>query len=101
MVSAVVASSAASTRLQALGQALRLLDRAPLDADDPVQVLAYYLMADAVVGQVIATPARDLEGLRIKAETVAWCCASRRDFALGETFSDRTIGSLLQDLLAA
>lgn len=90
-----------STRLRALGHALRLLDAAPIDEDDPEQRLAYYLVAEGVVGQVIATPAVDLAGLRIKAEAVAWCCASRSDFALGDSFSDRAIGSLLRDLLAA
>jgi len=89
------------TRLRSLGVAVRLLWTAAVDLDDPIQEAAYYAGADQLIAAVIATPARDFAGAQVKAETVAWCCASRCDFALGTTSAERVIGSLLTDLLTA
>lgn len=93
-----------AAQLAALGTGIALLWRLEVDADDPGQAeaqAAYDRAADGLVGLIVATPAADLGGLRVKAEAIAWCCASRTDFALGETSEARLIRSLLQDLLAA
>lgn len=88
-----------AARLRRLAVALRLLERVEIDYDDPAQETPYLRLAEQLVAQVIATPAGDLAGARTKAEAVAWCCASRTDFTLGEALSSRVIGSLLRDLL--
>ena len=91
-------------RLVALGRGIRLLWSIAVDDDaagGEALVRAYYQMADGVIALVAATPAADLAGLRVKAEAVAWCCASRTDFALGESSEAMLIGSMLRDLLAA
>lgn len=82
-----------------MGVALRLLWDAPVDYDNEADEAAYYTIAARCVSIVIATPASDLDGLRIKAQAVAWCCASHTDFALGDSSCARVIGSLLRDLL--
>jgi hypothetical protein len=91
----------ADTRLQALALALELLTAAePPGGADAAQARAFNQLANRVIARVIATPALALAGLRVKAQAVAWCCASRHDFALGETAGERVIASLLADLLA-
>lgn len=88
-------------RLEKLGTAVRLLWAAAPDLDDPIQEAAYYRHAERLVEAIVATPARDFAGAMVKAETVAWCCASRTDFGLGRTGSERVITSLIRDLLTA
>jgi hypothetical protein len=86
-------------RMRALGVAVRLLKSAHVDLDDAAAADAYYAAAELLIAAVIATPARDFAGAQVKAETVAWCCASRTEFGLGQTAAERLIGSLLRDLL--
>lgn len=87
-------------RLRAAAAALSLLAATDFDREDAIASEAYYRLADPHVAAIVATPARDLEEIRIKAETVAWCCASRRDFGLdGPAMSERVITSLLRDIL--
>lgn len=90
-------------RLVALGRGVSLLWTIEVDdgETDPAAVAAYHQLADGMIALVLATPAADLAGLKVKAEAVAWCCASRTDFALGDTSEALLIGSLLRDLLAA
>jgi hypothetical protein len=95
----IKSSTSNERRLQALGTALGLLWEVAIDQEDPIQSAAYYGHADQLLAVVLATPAHGLAGLRVKAEFVAWCCASRTDFALGQTSSERVIHSLLIDLL--
>lgn len=93
-----------AARLAALGAGVSLLWAVEVDHDDPAQAeasTAYYLTADGIMALIEATPAADLPGLKIKAQAVAWCCASQTDFALGDTSEAKLIGSLLRDLLAA
>jgi len=71
----------------------------PIEPDDPAHAAAFDRLAGKVIAVLVATPARDLDGLRIKAEAVAWCCGSRHDFAMGEASADRVIASMLLDLL--
>ena len=92
-----------AARLAELGTGVGLLWAIEVDSDDPDQaetVSNIYAMAEALISLIADTPARELTGIRIKAEAVAWCCASRTDFALGDTSEARLIGSLLRDLLA-
>lgn len=89
-----------SRRLQILGLTLGLLGSADLLETDPAREAGYYACADALIARIVATPAADFMGAQIKAEAIAWCCASRTDFALGETSEQVLIGSLLRDLLA-
>lgn len=77
-----------------------LLGATELLESDPALEAAYYACADALIERIIVTPAGDLVGVRVKAEAVAWCCASRTDFSLGETMAERVITALLVDLLA-
>ncbi|WP_337186558.1 hypothetical protein [Phenylobacterium sp.] len=90
----------AGRRLGALGHAVKLLWAATPDLGDPAQEAAYYALADDLLAAIVATPAADFGSAQIKAEAVAWCCASRSDFGLGDTGAERVIGSLLRDLLA-
>ena len=90
-----------SARLQALGVAVRLLWEAPVDLDDAAETEAYYSSANVLMAAIIAAPARTFADAQVKAEAVAWCCASRTDFGLGHTSSERVIHSLLTDLLYA
>ena len=93
-------TTATSGRLRALGVTIGLLNAAEIDYEDPVEEEAYYRAARWVIDQVIATPAADLAGMIVKAEAVAWCCASRTDFWLGSTSQERVTASILRDLLA-
>lgn len=88
-------------RLEKLGVAVRLLWSASPNLDDTAQEAAYYRCADVILDAIVATPARSFTGAMVKAEAVAWCCASRTDFGLGETGSERVMASLLRDLLTA
>lgn len=89
--------------LHRLGLAVQALQRRARHVDfaDDGQALAYYAEGDQVVEAIIAARAREIDDLRVKAEAIAWACASRTDFALGDTASERLMGSILQDLLAA
>lgn len=87
-------------RLRALGVTIGLLCGAEVDYDDAAEAAAYYRAADWVIDQIVATPAEDLEGMVVKARAVAWCCASRTNFALGQTSAERVMTVLLTDLLA-
>lgn len=92
----------ASPPLQGLARALRTLSQraGDIDYNDPTSARAYYAASDQVMAELIRTPAQSWAGLQVKAEAVAWCCASRVDFALGDTVGERLIASILQDLLA-
>jgi hypothetical protein len=87
--------------LKVLGTAVGLLNMAKADLDDEAEAAALYGHATNLMAAIASTPALDFEGAQIKAEAVAWCCASRTDFGLGDTAGERVIGSLLRDLLAA
>lgn len=97
---AVSIAADAAERLGNLGRALDRLSALPVDYDDADQAGAYYEVGRALIAELLAGRARDLGGLRAKAEAVAWCCASRSDFALGDTVAERAIQSLLRDILA-
>ncbi|MBW8814057.1 MAG: hypothetical protein JF588_11585 [Caulobacterales bacterium] len=96
----MISLTAEPVRLRALGVAVGLLALAAVDLDDPGQARAYYATAEQLVAALVETPATTIEGLKVKAEAVAWCCASRSDFGLGVTSSERVIASMLLDLLA-
>ena len=83
-------------------------------------VLAAYLQDDAledahsaaadrtraIVRRIIAEPARDIEGLKLKGRAYLWCYADDREEALGvlldqaETTDAKVIHALMRDLLA-
>lgn len=90
-----------TARLRALEQAIGLLWSVRVDHEDPAQERAYYILADATIAAVIVTPASNMAGLQVKAEAVAWCCASRTDFALGNSTAEQVMDSILRDLLRA
>ncbi|ODT87802.1 hypothetical protein [Phenylobacterium sp. SCN 70-31] len=94
-----IPSPPAFETLDALGVAVARLWATTPDLDDPAQEAAYYNHADGVLAAIVATPARDFADAQVKAEAVAWCCASRTDFGLGDTKCERVISSLLRDLL--
>lgn len=87
-------------RLEKLATAIDLLTVAAGDLEDSTETAAVYACADRLVRRLIAIRARTWRGACIKAEMVAWCCASRTDFGLGEAAGERMINSLLRDLLA-
>jgi hypothetical protein len=93
--------SGESVRLRSLAIAVGLLLTAAIDLDDGPAVQACYTTAERLAAELAATPAQTFAGLQVKAELVAWCCASRADFALGETSGERVIASILSDLLAS
>lgn len=85
--------------LHAAELAIALMWAAPEEQATDEQRRAFELCAQGVIERVIATQARCVRGLAVKAEAVAWCNGSRSDFALGDTLGERVIGSLLADLL--
>jgi hypothetical protein len=98
--------SAAATDVNELdlirvGRDARGLATIRLDYTRPASVAAHYDAGEELVEALLRRRARTWAALQAKAEGVAWCCASRTDFALGDTAGEQLMASILADLLAA
>lgn len=90
-------------RMRQLARQVRALNRASrqVDYDNPAAEAAHYALAHPILEAVIATPAKTVAGLRVKAEALAWCYGGQFWTTKAETTADRLLASMLRDLLAA
>lgn len=68
------------------------------DADEGTAIDKAYEAACDVTKQIEQTPAHTLEGLRVKAYAVLWCC-SFEEIKFGETTDERLAAQIVRSLL--